>query len=63
MPVDGLGMNPGRFDRGNKNKPSCHFNLCISQLYKTFRTMSAKLLKINQLSFWLLIYILMNCLL
>lgn len=46
-----------------EKKNQCHFSLCISQPYKTFGTMNTKLLKINQFSFWLLIYILTNCIL
>lgn len=47
MPVDGSGTNPGAFDREKKTK-QCHFNLCISQLYKTFGTINAKLIKKNK---------------
>lgn len=51
MPVDGSGTNPGAFDREKKTE-QCHFNLCISQLYKTFGTINAKLIKkIIQLRF------------
>lgn len=53
MPVDSPGINPGTSDRKKKKHKikQCHFNLYISQLYKTFGTMNAKPLKRNQLNF------------
>lgn len=52
MPVDSPGINPGTSDRKKNHKiKQYHFNLCISQLYKTFGTMNAKPLKRNQLNF------------